>query len=192
MKRTLLLLMLLFVIFGQAQKKETFKFVVEKRDTVPGMHGFYIGIEKEFTRNRIVYIDSTFEEQDLFISGVPFIYKLVKGKGYVKKGNKWNLFYSADEKTAVKTSYKMVTGKNLILTLQGLGNDSVFGIPCAKYQLESLDADNTIIDSKGNKITSSINHLDTIFWFSPKYGFIKEYFGDYGIAVFREDILAKK
>mgnify|MGYP003521853243 CR=1 FL=1 len=49
-----------------------------------------------------------------------------------------------------------------------------------------------LIDSKGNKITSSINHLDTIFWFSPKYGFIKEYFGDYGIAVFREDILAKK
>ena len=184
-----LLLWAFFFIFLiqkiEAKKKEIYKFVVEKKDTVPGMGGFYVGCNNEFTHTRIVYKDSVYAELNLLFNG-SFVYKIKNGNGYFKKEKKWVLFYTKDKNLSTKFNEKIIN-HDFIFNIQNIGTDIVFGIPCVIYQLQN--SDKKFIDKKGNSIVTTFTHTDTKYWFNPYYGFIKVS-GEL-IPLYRQDILPK-
>lgn len=178
-KQVFVFFFILFSIGIIAQNKQTFKFIeINKK---PSWDGGYTQRDYEYTR--IIYKDSIFEEVGLFLNDRNVSFKIKKGCWYIKKGKKWELFYSPK----FKISPKIKLG-NLIYTLTYKDVTKVGKLDCIIYWFEYFEADNTT-EKNGIKTVHVVSDFGgSSYFFNPKYGFVKIVY-DNGNEFIREDVL---
>ena len=144
----------LFCLTINAQKVQTFRFIVANKENFDTYSGFYPGKPFEFTYSRVYDDKNNFREIGLFDGNKNgTLFKIKNKKWYIKNGNIWKIFYSPGKK--INPNVK-IAGK--YYTLKIIDYQVLNGTICTVY--------NVITKKRmdGGKIE---------YWFNPQYGIVQ-------------------
>lgn len=168
MKIIHVLLISLCSITAKAQDSGVYKFVVENKQIVDSTTGFYMGIEYEFSYNRVRIDKETFSEDGLLGStrNSTHLFRVRNGNWYFNINGQWKTFYLRKRK--ISPNIRMA---NIFLCLKYDGYEDVKGISCIMYKVVPINV--------------TVSDLPT-FWFSPELGIIR--IATNNVTLIREDV----